>query len=111
MVGSPPAHAWWVPGRLEVFGKHTDYAGGRTLVAAVPRGMAVVAGPRTDGALTVTDARTGERCTIDPSDPPAPFTGWRSYAGVALQRLARNFPGSDISGDIVFASDLPVAAG
>jgi len=30
---------WWVPGRLEVFGTHTDYAGGRTLVAAVPRGF------------------------------------------------------------------------
>ncbi len=41
-----PRHAWWVPGRIEVFGKHTDYAGGRTLVCPVPRGFAVVAAPR-----------------------------------------------------------------
>ena len=31
-----PLHVFWVPGRLEVFGKHTDYGGGRTVVAAVP---------------------------------------------------------------------------
>ena len=30
----------FVPGRIEVLGKHTDYAGGRSLVAAVPRGFA-----------------------------------------------------------------------
>ena len=23
------ARAWWVPGRIEVLGKHTDYGGGR----------------------------------------------------------------------------------
>ncbi len=38
-----PEHAWWIPGRLEVFGKHTDYAGGRTLVAALPRGFVLLA--------------------------------------------------------------------
>ena len=44
LAGAPAAHAWWVPGRLEVFGKHTDYAGGRTLVCTVPTGFAVAAG-------------------------------------------------------------------
>jgi hypothetical protein len=34
-----PEHLFWVPGRLEVFGKHTDYAGGHSLVSAVPRGF------------------------------------------------------------------------
>ena len=30
-------HRWslWVPGRIEVLGKHTDYAGGRSLVCAL----------------------------------------------------------------------------
>ena len=36
-VRRPAAGAWWVPGRLEVFGTHTDYAGGRSLVAPVPQ--------------------------------------------------------------------------
>ena len=35
------SHRWsiWVPGRIEVLGKHTDYAGGRSLVCALERGF------------------------------------------------------------------------
>ena len=40
--------AWWVPGRIEFLGKHTDYAGGRSLLCATERGFAVVAVPRAD---------------------------------------------------------------
>ena len=37
------AMAHWVPGRIEVMGKHTDYAGGNSLVCATAgRGMAMV---------------------------------------------------------------------
>ncbi|HEX7780086.1 MAG TPA: galactokinase family protein, partial [Vicinamibacterales bacterium] len=39
---------WFVPGRIEIFGKHTDYAGGRSLLCTVPRGFAVAARPRAD---------------------------------------------------------------
>src|SRR6476646_12139809 len=56
VAGRDPQHAWWVPGRLEVFGKHTDYAGGRTLVCALPRGFAVLASRRDDRLVRVTDA-------------------------------------------------------
>ena len=31
--------AWRVPGRVEVLGKHTDYAGGSVLVGAVDRAI------------------------------------------------------------------------
>ena len=58
--GDLPQHVWWVPGRLEVFGKHTDYAGGRALVAAAPRGFAVNASARNDGIIRVIDAWRGE---------------------------------------------------
>ncbi|WP_454228220.1 galactokinase family protein [Propioniciclava flava] len=30
---------WFSPGRIEVLGKHTDYAGGRCLVMALDRGV------------------------------------------------------------------------
>ena len=33
--------AWFVPGRLEVLGKHTDYAGGNSLLAAVEQGITI----------------------------------------------------------------------
>ena len=32
---------WRVPGRIEVLGKHTDYAGGRVLVGAIDHGITV----------------------------------------------------------------------
>jgi galactokinase len=36
-------HCHWIPGRIEVMGKHTDYAGGNSLVCATARrGMAMV---------------------------------------------------------------------
>jgi galactokinase len=108
--GHAHVRAWWVPGRLEVFGKHTDYAGGRTLVCAVPRGFAVTASARDDGIINVVDARNAENVTLRPPFDAA-FTGWRNYVRVVARRLSRNFPGSSIGADIVFASDLPRASG
>jgi galactokinase len=101
----------WVPGRLEVFGTHTDYAGGRTLVAALPRGFVFAATRRADGMLRVVDAVARESLTIDIRKHAATFTGWRRYVEVVLDRLTRNFPGAAPGADIAFASDLPRAAG
>lgn len=109
-TGESPRHAWWVPGRLEVFGKHTDYAGGRTLVCAVPNGLAVVASPRTDSSIHVVDARRGDRLVLRRLEDGG-FTGWRHYVEVAARRLAANFPGAPLGADIVFSSDLPRASG
>ena len=112
-----PQLAWWVPGRLEVFGKHTDYGGGRALVAAAPRGFAVVAGARTDAGVRVIDAGRGDSFELLPSPQTAaatrtePLTGWRHYVDVAARRLAKNFSCQEIGADIVLASDLPPAAG
>ena len=109
-TGELPRHTWWVPGRLEVFGKHTDYAGGRTLVCAVPKGLAVAASPRGDGGIHVVDARRGDRLVLRRFERGG-FTGWRHYVEVAARRLAANFPGAALGADIVFSSDLPRASG
>jgi galactokinase len=116
-AGSPPADAWWVPGRLEIFGKHTDYCGGRSLVGTVPRGFAVAARRREDGVIRLLDAGRREALTLAaPAESPgasgaAELTGWRNYVAVVARRLARNFPGAALGADIVFASDLPSASG
>ena len=110
-TNAAPNHVWWIPGRLEVFGTHTDYAGGRTLVCAVPKGFAVAARRRDDGLVVVADARNGERRRIQPSADVASCTGWSHYVEVVARRLLRNFPGSAIGADMVFASDLPRASG
>ncbi len=109
-AGGEPAYAWWVPGRLEVFGKHTDYAGGRTLVCAVPRGFAVVGRPRPDGELHIIDAKRDEAFVLHPADT-AVRTGWRHYVEVVARRFARNFPGVSLGADITLESDLPRASG
>ena len=108
LSGGSAHHAWWVPGRLEVFGKHTDYGGGRSLVAAVPRGFAFVARRRRDDRLGVFDARTGESFSEGAAGSSAP---WQHYVEVVRKRLARNFPGASFGADIVFVSDLPSASG
>src|SRR5512134_311198 len=54
---SASASRWsvWVPGRIELFGKHTDYAGGRSLLCAVERGFAVRAALRRDHVVRAVD--------------------------------------------------------
>ena len=47
----------FTPGRIEIFGKHTDYAGGRSLTCAVERGFAVSYAPRRDGLVRIFDAQ------------------------------------------------------
>jgi galactokinase len=106
-----PDMVCWVPGRLEVFGTHTDYAGGRTLVAALPRGFVLVLGRREDAILLVMDAADGESVTLDTKKLKGNIPGWRHYVEVVVERLTRNFPGAQLGANIVFGSDLPRAAG
>ena len=54
-VRSPAWTTWFVPGRLEVLGKHTDYAGGRSVICALERGFAFVAIPRPGGGRVSPD--------------------------------------------------------
>lgn len=102
----------WVPGRIEFLGKHTDYAGGRSLICAVERGIAVVASPRDDRMVRITDAVTGERVDLELNGALTPVPGsWTNYAITVVRRIARNFPGPLRGAEIAFASDLPPAAG
>src|SRR3712207_3169928 len=61
--------AVFVPGRVEVLGKHTDYAGGRSLLAAVERGVCLVALVRADRTVRVIDGTVGELASfaLDPA--------------------------------------------
>ncbi|HEU4628624.1 MAG TPA: galactokinase family protein, partial [Gemmatimonadaceae bacterium] len=104
--------AFFVPGRIEILGKHTDYAGGRSLLCAVERGFVVVAAPRADAAVTVTDARLGETrlLALDP-ELAVPRGDWGAYVAACVRRVARNFPAARRGASIAFASDLPPASG
>jgi len=104
--------AFDVPGRVEFLGKHTDYAGGRSLLCTIERGIVVVASTRRDRAIRVIDAINGDvvEGELDPS-LPMEVGHWSSYPFTVARRLARNFPGPLRGADLAIASDLPPAAG
>jgi galactokinase len=102
---------WFVPGRIEIFGKHTDYAGGRSLTCTVPRGFILAGAPREDRRVRVLDARFHEEVVVDLDRPPGDPRGWAKYVDVVARRLARDFPDALLGADIALASDLPRAAG
>lgn len=102
----------WVPGRIEVFGKHTDYAGGRSLLTAVERGFCVRAVSRDDSRVVVSDPVVGGRYeTALERDDVRGDGHWSDYVAIVVRRVARNFPEAVRGVDIAFTSDLPQAAG
>ena len=110
-LGQEPTAAWFVPGRIEFLGKHTDYAGGRSLLCAVEQGFAMVARPRNDRLMTVRLA-DGQRCEFLLSETLQPRIGeWPNYPMTVARRVAANFPDGLRGLDMAFASNLPPAAG
>lgn len=107
-----PRRAWFVPGRIEVLGKHTDYAGGRSLLCAIEHGFRIVAAPRDDEIITLTDPVQGLDATIA-LDASLPQTAghWTAYPSAVARRVARHFPSARRGADIAFTSGLPPAAG
>ncbi len=104
--------AFFVPGRIEVMGKHTDYCGGHSLVTAVERGFCIVAAPRDDGIVHVRALDEDEEVIfrLEP-ELEVPTGTWTNYPMTVGRRLARNFDGCRTGADIAFSSDLPPAAG
>jgi galactokinase len=104
--------AWFVPGRIEVLGKHTDYCGGRSVVAAVDQGIVVAFEPLPGRVVRVTDARSGSTCEFPLADDLKPTIGdWSNYPMTVARRVARDFPSARSGANIVIASDLVLAAG
>jgi galactokinase len=101
-----------VPGRIEVFGKHTDYAGGRSLTCATERDITVAFAPRQDGVVSLVDAADGRRESFQLMRDLAPTVGhWSNYPMTVARRLARNFSGLAVGANIAFKSTIPRAAG
>jgi galactokinase len=116
--GRRPVEELWchfVPGRIEVLGKHTDYAGGRSLLVTTSQGVAVVSA--LNGARQIRMVNTDPRfqAAFFPLSPELeiPVGPWTNYAMTVTRRLLRNF-GRDwkLGGvDLALASNLPPASG
>ena len=111
-AGGRDVALWHVPGRVEILGKHTDYAGGRSLLAALDRGLVIGMAPRADSTVTFLDTSTRARAAFELDPQLVPLTGrWAGYPMTVARRLARNFPDARRGADLALASDLPSAAG
>jgi galactokinase len=108
VLDRPVEAAWWVPGRIELLGKHVDYCGGVSLVCATDRGIAVAAARHDDRRIVVHSC--GQTCTVIPG-APSDVTGWGGYVTAVVQRLSADFPQRAGGVEISLAGNLPPAAG
>lgn len=99
--------SWFSPGRIEVLGKHTDYAGGRSLLAALDRGVTVTVRPAESGIQARTSALPG---TVDVSRDELEPGHWGRYVQTTVSRLTRNF-GELAPCSLDVTSTLPLASG
>eukprot|EP00039_Didymoeca_costata_P016893 m.307901 g.307901 ORF g.307901 m.307901 type:complete len:400 (+) comp16466_c1_seq16:163-1362(+) len=119
VANTDPVSCYFVPGRIEVLGKHTDYAGGRSLLAAISKAFCIVCSDRTDNSCSIysTDKPDDPVITTmgseEDSTKKLPQGHWSNYPLTALRRICRNF-GSDteLKGvNMSIACDIPAASG
>jgi galactokinase len=107
--------AFYVPGRIEVAGKHTDYAGGRSLLCATSKAFCVVTADREDNMCRIFTAEPGiadNSISLEMTADLEPRQGhWSNYPATTIRRLVRNF-GPGLKGvDLSISCDIPPASG
>jgi galactokinase len=113
-VSAGAARTWGVPGRVELVGKHVDYAGGRSLTCAVDRSITARVRELAEPVIRVRDE--GKRGFVE-----APLAagverghgGKRrgTYVVAVARRFARDFPRARTGIDVTLRSTLPPSAG
>src|SRR6266404_1669905 len=87
-ASSDSVHYYFVPGRIEFLGKHTDYAGGRSLICALERGFCVAASARDAGRVRITDAAQDDRVEFSIGPELIPRAGhWSNYPMTVASRI------------------------
>lgn len=104
--------SWFVPGRIEVLGKHTDYAGGRSLLAAADVGITFLARRTDQPRMRVHSTSVDDDISLPLQPEQRVARGhWAGYPAAVLSRLTANFPGCVPGADIDIDSSLPLASG
>ena len=103
---------WFVPGRIEVLGKHTDYAGGRSLICATNLGVTatVTSVEGASGYIEATTDASPDVVVLGDGHPAPPRGHWGNYVATAASRLEANV-GPLAPCRIEIASNLPLASG
>jgi galactokinase len=97
MREDPPVARYHAPGRVNLIGEHTDYAGGLVLPVAIDRGVTLICEP-------------ADRIRLRSTADPARVEGFGRYVEALAAELENlGIPPAGIEGHI--ESDLPLGAG
>ena len=93
--------SYFVPGRVNIIGEHTDYNNGLSLAFAIDRGVRVVVTPRIDNATWL---------VLENHPAHEMGSNTTSHLSIAMAEAAwRRFPRAGV--DVTVSSDLPDGAG
>ena len=101
-----------VPGRIELVGKHVDYAGGASLTCATDRALSLTAQPLREPTVRIRSGSQTPSIDIPLRVDIAPaLNHWSLYPQAVVKRLVRDFPCVNRGVELEIRSNLPESAG
>jgi galactokinase len=111
--GGEAPRVFFAPGRVNLIGAHLDYSGGDVLPLAVDRGIYVAARARSDSLVRLASLDLPLRVEASSEvlgDKAEPAHGWAAFPLGIVRGLVDRIE-RPIGADLLFAGDLPMAAG
>jgi len=98
------------PGRICLFGEHSDYLGLDVIAAAISMEMEITAAPRTDDEIHIVYLDLGEKDTF-PIETEIPYRSRRDYLRSAFNVMAREGFRPRHGWSLQVKGNIPIAAG
>lgn len=110
LYGDGKVYVFRAPGRVNLIGEHTDYNHGYVLPVALDRNVLLLARPRPDNLLNLSNVEAGFSAVsfrVTPQIPPGPVGDWGNYARGAAQMVAQKLGPELVGFDGLVAAARP----